>query len=71
MHNLRHTFDALNVLIGRAMAGRERDERGSPLVEYAFLVALIAVVCLLAITFFGTRTSAKFSSVSSSVGSVG
>ena len=68
MHNLRHTFDALNVLIGRALAGRERDERGSPLVEYAFLVALIAVVCLLAITFFGSRTSNKFSNVASVIG---
>ena len=68
MHTIRHSFDVLNVLIGRVMAGRERDDRGSPLVEYAFLVALIAVVCLLAITFFGSRTSAKFSNVASVIG---
>ena len=42
-----------------------RDERGASLVEYALLVALIAVVCIAAVTFLGTRTSDKFSSVGS------
>ena len=42
-----------------------RDERGASLVEYALLVALIAVVCIGAITILGTRTSDKFSSVGS------
>ena len=36
-------------------------ERAASLVEYAFLVALIAVVCILAITFFGQKTSGNFS----------
>jgi pilus assembly protein Flp/PilA len=44
-----------------------RTERGASLVEYALLVALIAVVCILAITFVGTKASAKFSSVGSSL----
>ena len=43
------------------------DERGASLVEYALLVALIAVVCILAITFLGSSASKKFSSVGSSV----
>ena len=30
------------------------DERGASLVEYALLVALIAVVCIVAVTFLGT-----------------
>ena len=38
-----------------------RTERGANLVEYAFLVGLIAVVCLLAVSFFGGATSTKFS----------
>lgn len=42
-----------------------RDERGASLVEYALLVALIAVVCIAAITLLGNRTSDKFSSVGS------
>ena len=46
-----------------------RDERGASLVEYALLVALIAVVCIVAITFLGRSASSKFSTVGSSVGS--
>jgi len=38
-------------------------ERGASLVEYALLVALIAVVCILAVTFLGNRAQSKFSSV--------
>jgi pilus assembly protein Flp/PilA len=45
-----------------------RSERGASLVEYALLVALIAVVCILAITFVGNRANDKFSSVGSSLG---
>ena len=44
-----------------------RDERGASLVEYALLVALIAVVCIVAVTFLGKSASSKFSSVGSSV----
>jgi pilus assembly protein Flp/PilA len=44
-----------------------RTERGASLVEYALLVALIAVVCILAISFVGTQASKKFSSVGSSL----
>lgn len=42
-------------------------ERGASLVEYALLVALIAVVCILAITFLGRAASSKFSTVGSAV----
>ena len=42
-------------------------ERGASLVEYALLVALIAVVCIIAITFLGKSASSKFSSVGSAV----
>jgi pilus assembly protein Flp/PilA len=45
-----------------------KTERGASLVEYALLVALIAVVCILAITFVGNRANDKFSSVGSSLG---
>jgi len=43
------------------------DEGGASLVEYALLVALIAVVCILAITFLGSAASSKFSTVGSGV----
>jgi len=42
-------------------------ERGASLVEYALLVALIAVVCIAAVTFLGKAASSKFSSVGSAV----
>ena len=47
------------------------DERGASLVEYAFLVALIAIVCLVAILFLGSATSSKFSNVGSQVSGAG
>jgi pilus assembly protein Flp/PilA len=43
------------------------DDRGATLVEYALLVALIAVVCIVAITFLGNAASDKFSTVGSAV----
>ncbi len=43
------------------------DERGASLLEYALLVALIAVVCILAITFLGSSASSKFSSVGTAI----
>jgi pilus assembly protein Flp/PilA len=44
-----------------------RTDRGASLVEYALLVALIAVVCLVAISFLGQAASSKFSSVGSAI----
>jgi len=44
-----------------------RDERGASLVEYALLVALIAVVCIVAIAFLGKSASSKFSNVGSNL----
>jgi Flp pilus assembly pilin Flp len=32
-----------------------RDQRGASLVEYAFLVGLIAMVCIGAVGYFGTQ----------------
>jgi pilus assembly protein Flp/PilA len=43
------------------------DERGASLVEYALLVALIAVVCIAAITVLGQSASSKFDQVGQSI----
>ena len=43
------------------------DERGASLVEYALLLALIAVVCIVAITALGNTASENFSEVDSSL----
>ena len=50
----------------RAMFGR-RSERGAALVEYALLLALIAVVCIVALTTLGKQASSKFTSVGNSI----
>jgi pilus assembly protein Flp/PilA len=50
-----------------ALQSRCNSDRGASLVEYALLVALIAVVCLAAVTFLGQAASSKFSSVGSAI----
>ncbi len=44
-----------------------KSERGASLVEYALLVALIAVVCIAAITFLGQEAAENFSEVGNSI----
>ena len=46
---------------------RKRHERGASLVEYALLVALIAVVCIVAVSLIGGNASNKFSQVGSAI----
>jgi pilus assembly protein Flp/PilA len=43
-------------------------DRGASLVEYALLVALIAVVCVVAVTVLGQKASSSFSSTGSGLG---
>ncbi len=47
---------------------RVRDERGANLVEYALIVALIAVVVVGAVTLFGTTVQQPYSEISSNLG---
>lgn len=46
---------------------RSDQDRGASLVEYALLVALIAIVCIAAVTFLGTEVSSKYSHIGSGV----
>jgi pilus assembly protein Flp/PilA len=46
-------------------------ERGASLVEYALLVALIAVVCIVAITFIGESGNEQLNKVGSSIDGAG
>ena len=50
------------------MKAQAKTERGASLVEYALLVALIAVVCIAAVTALGSSASEKFSEVDSAIG---
>ena len=64
MDAIKHAQQSLVATI----TGRfDLDEKGASLVEYALLVALIAVVCIIAITFVGSSASTKFSSVGSAL----
>ena len=62
------TFEFLSTWL-RARFGES--ERGASLVEYALLVALIAVVCIAAVTFLGQAASSKFESVATAIDTAG
>ena len=49
------------------LRAKVQSERGASLVEYALLVALIAVVCIVAIQFLGKSASSTFGSIGSSI----
>ena len=46
-------------------------DQGATLVEYAFLLALIALVCVGAMTYFGQSVGSSFSTSASSIISAG
>ena len=46
---------------------RIKNETGASLVEYALLLALIAVVCIAAITLIGKKANSSFSSTGSAL----
>jgi len=43
------------------------DERGAALVEYALLVALIAIVCIAGVTFVGKTARSRFQEMGTAV----
>jgi pilus assembly protein Flp/PilA len=43
-------------------------DRGATMVEYALMVALIAVVCIAAVSLIGNNSSDKFDTVGQSIG---
>jgi pilus assembly protein Flp/PilA len=49
------------------LQARCRTDRGASLVEYALLVALIAIVCVVSVTLLGQQASSKFSKISSGI----
>jgi len=46
----------------------KENSKGATMVEYALLVALIAVIVIAAARFLGSATSATFSNVASQIG---
>ena len=49
------------------LRSRLEEDRGATAVEYALMVALIAVVIIAAVTLIGTSASTKFSDVGSAI----
>ena len=50
---------------------RATEEHGATAVEYALMVALIAVVIIAAVTFIGTSAEDKFNTVGSEINNAG
>lgn len=48
---------------------QQKEEKGASMLEYALMAALIAVVCIAAVTFLGQEASQTFSRVGSSIAS--
>jgi Flp pilus assembly pilin Flp len=46
---------------GQAMQDQRDSERGAGLAEYAFLLVLIAVACVVVVTLLGTTISGAYS----------
>ena len=55
--------DAMRARIQTLVAPLYRDEEGASLVEYILLVALIAMVCFIAMQLLGGTTSDKLTSI--------
>jgi pilus assembly protein Flp/PilA len=51
-----------------SFANLMRDEEGASLVEYDLLVALIAVVCIAAVTLLGQSAAKKFDTTATAIG---
>jgi len=58
---------SLYTFVQNWLDARLSEDRGASLVEYALLVALIAVVCIAAISLLGGAASDKFSTVANSI----
>lgn len=47
---------------------KNTNEKGASLVEYALLIALVAIAALVAMQVLGQKVSGRFSSIAASVG---
>lgn len=69
--NVKEMINTLHNSIAPWLRARfARTERGAALVEYALLVALIAVVCIVAIGVLGTEANDTFTDVGNSLSGV-
>jgi pilus assembly protein Flp/PilA len=55
------TLEEWMIRVNKSVRGFIENEDGAALAEYGILVAFIAIVAITAVTFFGSKISAKFS----------
>lgn len=55
----------------KTLKALKSDKKGVTMVEYGLMAALIAVVCIGAVTTLGTDLSTKFGTIASSVSAAG
>ena len=60
-------MEILTTIVPYVRARFGNTERGAALVEYALLLALIAVVCIVALSALGGKASSKFDTVGNSL----
>ena len=60
-------FNFAQVYLYQLVNRFRRDEEGASLAEYGLLLALIALVCIAAITTLGTKVSSVFSVIAASI----
>ena len=60
-------FEMMQIYVFQLLNRFRRNEDGAALAEYGLLVALIAVVCVVAITALGTQVSTAFSKIASNI----
>ena len=59
MRNLREWYATAKSIV--------KDEKGATMVEYALMVALIAVVCIVAVGAIGTGANTMFNNIAGSL----
>jgi pilus assembly protein Flp/PilA len=60
-------FEMMQIYVLQLINRFRRDEGGAALAEYGLLVALIAVVCVVAVTTLGTQVNIAFSKIASAL----
>jgi pilus assembly protein Flp/PilA len=60
-------FETMQIYLLQLINRFRRNEDGAALAEYGLLVALIAVVCVVAVTTLGTQVSLAFSKIASAI----
>lgn len=65
--HLRRSASARGSRVAKHAADFLREEQGATMVEYGLMVALIAIVCIFAVSTIGNNLNAVFSDIASSI----